>query len=171
MVALTQDRNTASREGLSYSLGVAASEKIYAGSMVALDSDGYAVPASDTAGLKVVGRAEEQVDNSSGSDGDVSVLVREGVFKFAGSGLDEADVGKPCLVSDDQTVSVSATTNNICAGIVEQVDSATEAWVRMGLTERAGAAQADSTAADVAALKTDFNGLLAKLRAARLIAS
>jgi hypothetical protein len=171
MAALTQDRNTATREGRSYSLGVAASTKVYAGSMVAVNSSGYAVPAADTSGLKVVGRAEEQVDNSSGANGDKSVLVREGVFKFAASGLTVADVGKPAFISDDQTVSVSATTNNVCAGVIEQVDSATGAWVRMGLTERAGAAQADSVAADVATLKTDFNGLLAKLRAARLMAT
>lgn len=33
------------------------------------------------------------------------------------------------------------------------------------------AAQADSTAADVATLKTDFNALLAKLRSAGILAS
>lgn len=171
MAALTADRKTPYREGQSYSIGVAASTKIYAGSIVAVNSSGYAVPASDTAGLRVIGRAEEQVDNSTGSNGDETIFVREGVFLFAGSGLTVADIGKPCFVSDDQTVSVSATTNNICAGIIEQTDSATEPWVRMGLTERTGAAQADSVAADLAALTADFNTLLAKLRTARLIAS
>lgn len=37
------------------------------------------------------------------------------------------------------------------------------------LSNKAAAAQADSTAADVATLKTDFNDLLAKLRAAGLM--
>lgn len=40
-------------------------------------------------------------------------------------------------------------------------------WHRMG---RRGAAVTDSVAADVAALRTDLNGLLAVLRAAKLIA-
>jgi Head fiber protein len=51
--------------------------------------------------------------------------------------------------------------------------------MRLVLTDSAGnpsaifkpaAAQADSTAADVATLKTDFNALLAKLRTAGIIA-
>lgn len=134
MAALTKDRNTPYREGQQYSIGVAANTKIYAGSMVAINSSGYAVPASDTAGLIVAGRAEEQVDNTGGANGAKSVLVMEGVFKFVGSGLTVADIGKPCFVSDDQTISVAATTNNVLAGILEAIDSASEPWVRMGIS-------------------------------------
>lgn len=169
--ALSTDRDTQMRAGVQYSLGVATNVKIYAGSFVAINSSGYAVPASDTAGLKVVGRAEEAVDNTGGANAAKTIRVMEGVFKFTGAGLTIADVGKPCFISDDQTISVAATANNVCAGIIEAVDSATEAWVEMCLSERAGAAQADSVAADVATLKTDFNALLAKLRAGRIIAS
>jgi len=44
-------------------------------------------------------------------------------------------------------------------------------WVARGSAMKTAAAQADSTAANVAALVTDFNGLLAKLRTAGLLAS
>lgn len=171
MAALAQDRDTPSRDGELYSLGVAANAKIFAGSIVCLNSSGYAVPGSDTAGLKAWGRAEENVDNTGGANGAKTVLVREGVFKFAATGLTVADVGKPCFLSDDQTVSVAATANNVFAGIIEAIDSATEPWVEIDPSKRAAAAQADSAAADVATLKADFNALLAKLRAGRVIAS
>ncbi|MBI4822657.1 MAG: hypothetical protein HY805_00275 [Nitrospirae bacterium] len=134
MSALTADRKTPYREDITYSIGVAGASKIFAGSIVAINSSGYAVPASDTAGLRVIGRAEEQVDNSAGANGDKSVLVRKGVYKVASSGLTIADVGKVALVSDDQTISILDTTNNIVAGVIEAIDSATEAWVRLGLS-------------------------------------
>lgn len=190
MTALTQDRNTVRRDGQVFVLPVAGSKKIYAGSIVAINSTGYVEPASDAAGLRVVGRAEEQVDNSAGSDGDKTIKVQEGVYQFAGAGFGADDVGKPAFVADDQTVNLTGGTNKVCAGIIEQVDSATEIWIRMGLSERAGAAQADEATADAAtqtgayvqadvqsiatlanALKTAHNALLAKLRAGRIIAS
>lgn len=170
MGALIKDRNTPYREGDLYSVGVKGGVKIFAGSIVCRDADGFAVPASDTAGLKVAGRAEFNVDNTDGQDGDVTVLVREGVYRFSGSGLTAADAGKPCFVVDDQTVSVAPTAGNVFAGIMVDVESDTEPWVEMGVTVRAGAAQADSAAADVAGLVADFNDLLGNLRAARLIA-
>jgi hypothetical protein len=170
MSALIKDRNTPYREGDQYAIGVKGGARIFAGSIVCRDADGYAVPASDSAGLKVMGRAEFNVDNTAGADGAVIVLVREGVYRFSGSGLTAADAGKPCFIVDDQTVSVAPTANSVLAGIVVDVESAAEPWVEMGITIRAGKAQADSAAADVAGLVADFNALLGNLRAARLIA-
>lgn len=169
MAALTQDRNTPRREGQFFTIPVEANTKIYAGALVARNAAGNAVPASDTTGLVVLGRAEEPVDNSGGAAGARSLRVSTGVFAYAHSGLTAADVGKPVFVSDDQTVAL-ATTNFIHAGILVAVDGE-GAWIAVGPQGRAAAAQADSTAADVATLKSDFNALLAKLRAARLIAS
>lgn len=169
MTALTEDRNTERRDGEIISVGVAATAKIFAGSIVCKNSSGYAVPGSDTAGLVTLGRAEEYVDNSAGADGDKAILVRKGCFKFGGSGFTVADIGKPLFVSDDQTVALS-TANSVCAGIFDAFESATDVWVDMR-GERAAAADADSVAADVATIVADFNDLLAKLRSARLIAS
>lgn len=130
--ALTGDRDTPLREGELYSYGVAANAKGFAGGLIALNSAGYAVPASDTAGLRVVGRSEEAFDNTGGANGALAVTARRGVFKFAGTGLTVADIGKNALVTDDQTVSVLDTTNNVVAGVIVAVDSATEAWVEIG---------------------------------------
>lgn len=169
MSALTQDRLTPRREGEFFSLPMEAATIIYAGGMVARNASGNAIPAADTAGLVVVGRAEAQVDNRLGAAGDLAILVREGVYAYAHSGLTKASIGKPAFVSDDQTVALSST-NAVLAGYLVDVDDQ-GAWVELDCDDGAAAAQADSVATTVAATVTDLNSLLAKLRAARLIAS
>jgi hypothetical protein len=124
MAALTSDRNTPQREGSIVTLGVATGKKIYAGSIVAVDASGYATPGDVATTLKYLGRAEEQVDNSSGSDGDVAVSVRKGIFKWENNTGDEvadSDIGSTCYIVDDQTVGISATGRS-AAGTVFKVD-------------------------------------------------
>lgn len=138
MAALTQDRNTKRKfKQRVVALDVAASTKIYAGAMVGVTAAGYAVPASDTAGLTIIGRAEEQVDNSSGADGDESIRVANGVFKYANAGansVDQADIGQDVYVSDDQTVvKALGATNNIVAGKAQEIDPDGDIWVAVGL--------------------------------------
>lgn len=169
MAALAQDRSTPRRTGRFVSLPVAAATIIYAGAMVARDAAGNAVPASDTAGLVVLGRAEAQIDNQLGAAGDLAILVRGGVYAYAHSGLTPAAIGKPAFVSDDQTVAASST-NAVLAGYLVDVDDS-GAWVALGSDDGAGKAQANSVATTVADAVIDLNALLAKLRAARLIAS
>lgn len=169
MTALAADRNTPRQEGEFLTLPVEAAKTIYAGAMVARNAAGNAVPASDTAGLVVLGRAEHRADNAAGAAGDKTIRIRFGQYAWSHSGLTSADIGKPTFVADDQTVALTST-NGIFAGVLINVDDE-GAWVDMDPDDRAAAAQADSTAADVAGLKTDFNALLAKLRASRVIAS
>ncbi len=94
-----------------FSFGVAASTKIYAGAMVAINASGYAVPASADNTLTVWGRCEKAVDNTSGSNGDLQVSVRVGVFFYAsgtsGDAITKANVGSPCYVIDDHTVGLT----------------------------------------------------------------
>ncbi len=127
MSALTKDRNTIFKHrGPVVPFKVNGGSKIYAGALVAVDAQGYLLPASDTAGLKVVGIADEQVDNTDGADGDVSCLVvTEAIAHFKNDGnVAQANVGGDCTVSDDQTVSVAATTvNDIVAGKVVSIES------------------------------------------------
>jgi len=172
MAALNKDRNTTVKMGVLASFPVAASVKIYAGSLVCINGDGFARPAVDTAGLKFVGVSQEYVDNSGGANGDVRVKVmRDGVCDFAATGMGDDDVDKPVFILDDQTVGLSSN-NGVGCGIISEVESATKVWIDIApANTRTGKAQADSTAVDVAGLKDDLNSLLAKLRAARLIGS
>lgn len=122
--------------------GVAASTKIYQGSIVGLNSIGYAGPASATFS-NVIGLAETMpgttggaADNGSGSNGDITIRVRTGVFRFvnsaAGDAITAAWIGKPCFVVDDQTVAKTsnAGARPVC-GIVWSVDT-DGVWVQMG---------------------------------------
>ena len=128
MAALTADRNTPYRDGELVSFKVKAAAKIYAGSIVVSDA-GYAKPGVKAENLVYLGRAEEFVDNTNGSDGDVSVLVRRGrAFKWANAGganaAAQADVGKPAYIFDDQTVTdVAAGASKMGNAIILAVDS------------------------------------------------
>lgn len=116
---------TPERSGKVVCLPLAAAVKIFQGTLVALNAAGNAVPAADTAALRVIGRAEEEVDNSDGSAGDLKINVKRGVFRFANSGtaaVDADDKGKMAFVEDDATVAETST-NKIPAGRVIDVDS------------------------------------------------
>lgn len=133
MAALTADRNTVRRDGVEFGDPVAASTVIYAGSMVALNASGDAVPASAAATQRTRGVAEEHVDNAAGAAGAKKVIVRRGLFRFANSAstdlIARADIGNPCYVVDDQTVAKTSNSNaRPVAGTIRDVEAA-GVWV------------------------------------------
>ncbi len=134
MSALTKDRNTVRKDGLYTAFQVKADTKIYAGSLVCIDQTGYAVPASDTAGLKFVGISRCFVDNTGGADGALSVEVwRRGSFELNASGMTKGNVGDGVCVVDDQTVGLaSTTTNDVPCGKISEYNSATSVYVSIG---------------------------------------
>lgn len=91
-------------------LPVAASTEIFQGSMVAINLSGYLVPASADPTLRVLGRAEEYVDNSTGSAGDKTCKVKRGIFGWVNSAgtlaVSDAHVGRIAYAVDDQTVAI-----------------------------------------------------------------
>ena len=93
---------------------------IYTGAMVALNADGKAVPAADSASLTVAGICQ-------GHNEDGSVTIRSGVFLLEnGTGSDAlsvSDIGKIVYVLDDQTVGKTGGTNKIAAGILRSVEA------------------------------------------------
>lgn len=103
---LTADRNTPMRGTGLLALAVAAGARIYAGSLVVVDATGYATSGKAATGLSYAGRAEEAVDNTSGSAGAVRVPVRRGeAFKWANDGtITQAQLFKTAFIVDDQTV-------------------------------------------------------------------
>lgn len=126
MAALTADRDTPHKyKERKIDMQMAATTKIYVGALVCADAAGNAVPASDTAGLFVMGRAEEQVDNLTGAAAAKQIPVSKGVFKFDNVGtITQANVGDDATVVDDHTVGLAAgTTNDIIVGRIEQVES------------------------------------------------
>jgi hypothetical protein len=134
MAAATAEVDTDMRSGDSISAGVAASKKIWKGSLVALDASGNATPGAVATTLLGAGRAEETVDNSSGAAGDLAVQIRKGIFRYGNSAAaDEitiAEIGDNCYIVDDQTVAkTDGTSTRSVAGKVFDVDS-DGVWVK-----------------------------------------
>ncbi len=127
------DRKTPMRDGRMIVIGVAAATLIEAGKLVAVSAAGYAVPAADTAGLKVMGRAAERVDNTAGAAGDLSVEIdRQAAFLLkisTTSPVAQADIGSNVMVEDAATVAKD-TTNDIVAGKLLGFESG-GAWVEV----------------------------------------
>lgn len=132
---LAKDRNTLRRDGVQFSDPLAADTKIFAGALVCLDASGNAVPGATSTTLKARGVAQEQVDNTGGSAGDLSIESRRGVFQFSNSAstdqITRADIGNDCYIVDDQTVAkTSATNTRSVAGAIRDVDS-NGVWVEI----------------------------------------
>lgn len=126
MPAATVPFPSAERDLGIFQADVAAATSVFAGTLAALNADGEALPAADTAGLRVAGRFEDSKDNSSGSAGDLTATIKPGIFRFDSSStgaLDASHVGQECFVEDDTTVSADPGTNGIVAGRVAGVDS------------------------------------------------
>ncbi|WP_072379776.1 hypothetical protein [Novosphingobium sp. NDB2Meth1] len=135
MAALTDARVTPRRDAETFLRGVAATKKIFEGSLVCLSATGFATPGAVATTLKADGIALTTVDNTSGADGAVSVEVRKGTFRFANSAagdlITRAEIGTTCYVVDDQTVAKTNGTNTrSAAGIVVDVD-AQGVWVKI----------------------------------------
>jgi hypothetical protein len=132
MAVCTTDRNTTHRQGVELEYPVKAATRIYAGSMVAVDSPGYAVPAANTTGYKFVGVAQEQVDNSVGANGGVLIRVRTtGVFDFGATSISQANVGADMYVVDDQTFDDVDPGQGIKCGKLAKYVSATRGWIKI----------------------------------------
>ncbi len=145
-MALTKNRDTREIAGALVRLTVKTGATIYAGALVAVDSTGYAVPASDAVGLKVVGRAEHQA--AAGQP----VMVKRGVFLYnnkTGDKVTAAHIGGYCYAADDETVQGTANTNEVVAGIVRGV-TADGVYVDTEWNAAAAAATAGTTAAAAA---------------------
>lgn len=133
MTAATTETLTPRREGVELSVPAAAS-KILAGTIVVVNSSGYAAAGSTATGVAAVGMAQQTVDNADGSAGDKQVPVRRGTFAFANSASSDeitwADYGADCYIVDNQTVAkTDGTSTRSVAGTVRGLDDAGRVWV------------------------------------------
>lgn len=117
MTALSAERAKTLQIGLGpvptiVSYRVKGTTKIYKGSLVALNG-GYAAPGATATGRIAVGRAEETVDNTSGSDGDKRVKVSQGCFAWDNATSTDActaaDIGSDVYMVDDHTITHTST--------------------------------------------------------------
>ena len=131
MTALAAAASRTRRDGgQQASYPVLAATQIWKGGLVAVDTAGYARPATDTAGYTVVGVAAESVLGGTAS-GDKWILLECGrEFLFPATSITQAMVGDPMYVVDDNEVDDAAgAANDVFAGILTQYVSNTSGWV------------------------------------------
>lgn len=164
-MALTQDRRTDRREITNEHIGVAGGAKLFAGAMLAMDTDGYLVPAAATANLKVLGRCCDYVDNTAGADGAVLGRVEYGCYRWNNSAsadeITKLHIGQIAFAVDDEQVALTDSAGaRPAAGRIVWVDDR-GVWVAMypqlGMAENVGGARevAEDAALTVAPPDTD----------------
>ncbi len=116
------------------SLQVAATAHVYKGGMVGLSATGYAQPL--VAGDPFAGIAYEEMDNTTGAAGDVSVRVYTlGDFGHALSGAAVGDLGRPVFASAEDALTFAGYGNSY-VGIVQDVPSAGNIILRVDPTHK-----------------------------------
>lgn len=132
-MAVTANQVTRRQDGNRVGLPVAASTKLYEGTMAFINSTGYADDDTASGANEFAGIVISYVDNSGGSAGDLNCeLWTTGVFELAGAGTyTQADVGKPVYATDNYTISL---TSGVYIGTVARFVSATVLGVRIEVT-------------------------------------
>ena len=99
---------------------VKAGVEIHPGMIVAV-KDGLASPGVKATGIIAVGRAEEYVDNRNGSDGQLYIKVKRGIFKLENdleTPVEQKDIFKSCYFVDAITVTSLATGSSVTGKIL-----------------------------------------------------
>lgn len=136
MAALTSARNTIRQDGKRRSVPLAANGKVYQGGLVQIvAASAFADKATATVANVTIGMATSTVDNTGGANGDKSVEVDRGIFRFANSAAGDliarTEIGKDVYVVDDQTVAkTNAANTRPVAGKCFDVD-AQGVWVEI----------------------------------------
>jgi hypothetical protein len=177
MTTLAKDAARVYFQGDFHDFPVIAADVIYGGAAVGDDGNGYARPLQ--AGDPFRGFADYKVDNSDGAAGAKVVRTRtRGRIKLAISALAITDVGKDVYASDDDTFTLTQSTNTHVGHVVAWLETgygivefAATSGVAAELTDSTGGA-ADGTLAAVgatngsdvsAAINNNFADLAAKV--------
>ncbi len=110
MAATTTNRDTRTTGAKIRLVPIAANEILPAGVIAQVNTSGNAVNATATAANRTIGVSQYRVDNTGGPAGAKKAQIDRGVFgPFANSTSTDqitlADLGAPCYVVDNQTVS------------------------------------------------------------------
>ncbi|MEY2689726.1 MAG: hypothetical protein RL375_3925 [Pseudomonadota bacterium] len=135
MTAATKDRDTREVTGRFRSGPMAASTKVYAGTIAVVDASGNVTKGSTATTLKAIGVFDQPYDNTGGAAGAITAEAKRGIFgpfanSSAGDAIAAADVGSTCYIVDDQTVAkTNGSSTRSAAGVVHAVDTE-GVWVR-----------------------------------------
>ena len=162
MTALAADANIPLKEGNLFGYPIADNILIYKGSLVCLNSSGYAIVGAAGAGNTFVGIANEKVDNTVTGHvaGGFQIRTRSGCRALlTGSSFVQASVGRPVFLTDSGTVTLTPSAQRV--GFITEYVSATQAWVWIenGLEASSDLRTVSGQATTVAASDTIVTGL------------
>ncbi|MEG9304671.1 hypothetical protein [Psychrobacter celer] len=129
--------NTPYREGIAIPLVVAAGMTITEGELVAVNSDGHAVPATDVSAKYLIGRAESTVETDAAQTNSTITVTRNRHFLLindATNPVSMADIGTTVVLKAQNTVAkpVDGTGNSVLAvGTLMGVDYDGKVWVEV----------------------------------------
>lgn len=125
-MAVTANQVISKQDGKRRSYPVDAVH-IYEGTLVYLTAAGYATDVTATGVNGFVGIATQEIDNSAGSAGDLTIEVwAEGDFELTGSGFAQADVGSVVYGEDNYVIGVSISSASVPIGRVVRYVSSTK---------------------------------------------
>lgn len=141
MAALTASIEIDEKDGVIHSAPMAV-DIIFRGAMLVHNAAGFLAPVTGAeAGAVFAGIAEEEVDNSGGSAGDLNCKYRKDArWLLTGTSFAQADVGTPVYGSDDQTVTKTFAANLPRIGVIDEFVSATQVWVKIDSSKDVGEA-------------------------------
>lgn len=128
MTSINKERGISRWSADVVTVPLAAGSKVYYGTLVAVNAEGFGVPGMAAPGLTYVGAAEATVDNSSGADGALSVKVRRAwpyAMKWMNDGsITQAHFMKTSYILDNCTVSATdGEGGRSSAGLVVGIES------------------------------------------------
>src|SRR5262245_37628671 len=125
-MSVTANQMVRRQAGHRTAVPVAASTRLYEGTLAFITPTGYADDDTATGANRFGGIVQADVDNSAGSAGALTAeLLKDGVFELVGSGFTQADVQKVCYATDNFTISTTQTAAGVAIGVVDEYVSAT----------------------------------------------
>ena len=132
--------NTPYRDGIAIPLIVAAGVMITEGELVATDSDGHAVSASDESAKYLMGRAESTVETDDAQTNATITVTRNRQFLLSNDATNPvtaADIGKVVVLNGKNTVAKpieGGSADALGVGVLMGVDYSGKVWVDIGGT-------------------------------------
>lgn len=169
MTTLAKDKLRAYELGDIAEHPAVASDVIYEGAAVGIDTSGNARPLAS--GDEFAGFCIAKIDNSTGAAGDKRVRVKAyGLIELDVTGADATKVGEPVYATDDDTFTLTKVTGAVRIGYVHRHVSGTKVIVSFKAS-RLKASIADPTGGTTvdAEARTAVNSIIDALEAAGII--
>lgn len=106
----------------SYAYPVLAGVVIFGGTAVGVTANLEAVPAGHASAVKLMGFADQRVDNRDGATGDVYARIERGVRQIPLAGATAANIGATVYASADDTFTLNAG-SLLAIGTIDAIDA------------------------------------------------